>query len=233
MSHPTGVHHLAISTADIRAQVAFFSEVLAMELVALYPMHGVKGAVHAFMKANDHCYIAFVGMAAIADIPIELGKTHAGSGAGPSAPGTMQHLALNVDSEEDMLAMRDRVRLKGIPVFGPINHGLCKSIYFAGPEHLTLEISTSRQAIDARAWVDPVTCAQAGMTPREIERYKHPERTGRMPTPVAQPAFDPARPHMHMPPEEYKRRLAMSDAEYAAWRDEPTPPVQVRDSLPA
>ena len=31
-----GVHHLAVSTADIRAQIEYFTGVLGMELVALY-----------------------------------------------------------------------------------------------------------------------------------------------------------------------------------------------------
>jgi hypothetical protein len=30
--------------------------------------------------------------------------------AGPVAPGAVQHVALNVDSEDDLLAMRDRIR---------------------------------------------------------------------------------------------------------------------------
>jgi catechol-2,3-dioxygenase len=55
----------------------------------------------------------------------------------------MQHVAFNVDGIEDLLAMRDRIRNRGLNVFGPLNHGLCHSIYFAGPEHLSLEIATA------------------------------------------------------------------------------------------
>ena len=84
---PNGVHHLAIATADIKAQIGFFTNVLGMELVALYDMHGVPGAWHGFVKASEDCYIAFVAMDSINQIPIELGKTHAGSGAAPCAPG--------------------------------------------------------------------------------------------------------------------------------------------------
>ena len=51
-------------------------------------------------------------------IDIEYGVTHAGSGAGNSAPGSMQHIALNVDTPEDLLAMRDRIRSRGINVLG-------------------------------------------------------------------------------------------------------------------
>jgi hypothetical protein len=45
-----------------------------------------------------------------------MGVTHAGNPAGSCAPGTMQHVALNVESEADLLAMRDRIRSRGMQV---------------------------------------------------------------------------------------------------------------------
>ena len=68
MTKPNGLHHLAISTGDIKRQIAFFSDVLGMELVALYWMHGVQGAWHGFMKLNDRASIAFVQSPQIAAI---------------------------------------------------------------------------------------------------------------------------------------------------------------------
>ena len=133
MGLASGVHHLAITTADIKAQLKFFTDVLGAELKALYWMHGVPGAKHAFIKLNDSSYVAFVHLPPIEDIPTEIGVTHRAVPAGLRAPGTMQHVAFNVDSLENLLAMRDRIRNRGINVFGPLNHGLCHSIYFAGP----------------------------------------------------------------------------------------------------
>ena len=97
MIKANGVHHIAFSTADIKGQIEFFSDVLGMRLVGLFPMHGVPGGIHAFLEGHAHCSISFVQLPAIADLEIEYGKTHAGNGASPSAPGTMQHMALNVD----------------------------------------------------------------------------------------------------------------------------------------
>jgi hypothetical protein len=48
---------------------------------------------------------------------------------GAVAAGVMQHLALDVDTEADLLVTRDRVRSHGHWVKGPIDHGFCKSIY--------------------------------------------------------------------------------------------------------
>jgi catechol 2,3-dioxygenase-like lactoylglutathione lyase family enzyme len=65
MTAPNGLHHLAISTSDVKTQIEFFSDVLGCELVALFWMHGAEGAWHAFMKLNDTCTVAFVQMDAI------------------------------------------------------------------------------------------------------------------------------------------------------------------------
>ena len=225
MIKPNGVHHLAISTADIKGQIAYFTDVLGMELVALYWMHGVDGYWHGFVKASDSCYIAFVESSAMKTIPAELGITHAGSGGGTSAPGTMQHVALNVDTDEELLAMRDRIRSRGVNVFGPIDHGMCKSMYFAGPENLTLEIATSAEPINVRAWIDPEVIKLAGISDEELARFTKPaaftDRGGQ----VAQPAIDPAKPHMHYPPQQYAAMMGMADADVLAKASHTTPPV--------
>ncbi len=227
MIKANGIHHLAVSTADIKSQIEFFTDVLGMELVALYWMHGVEGAWHGFVKANDACYIAFVQQDAIKDIPIEYGKTHAGSGALPSAPGTMQHLALNVDTEEELLAMRDRIRDRGVNVLGYIDHGMCKSIYFAGPEGLTLEVATSDEPIDQRAWIDPEVVELAGINAAELARYKKPAEYSDEGGGVVQPPYDAGKPHMQYPPEMYQAILKLSDEEVRAASSETEPPVKV------
>lgn len=226
MSKPNGLHHLAICTADMKAQIAFFTDVLGMELVALYWMHGVEGAWHGFLKLNDRCSLALVHSSDIAAVQPVLGKTHSGNPGGPAAPGAMQHLALNVDGIDELLAMRDRIRSRGVNVFGPIDHGFCQSIYFAGPENLSLELSTSAQAIDPEAWIDPEVVAQAGISQAELDQYKRPASYERPAAPVPQPPMDPAKPHMRFPGKVYRRMLAMSDADYTARMSQAEPPVR-------
>jgi catechol 2,3-dioxygenase-like lactoylglutathione lyase family enzyme len=226
MTKPNGLHHLAICTADMKAQIAFFTDVLGMELVALYWMHGVEGAWHGFLKLNNRCSIALVYSPDIAKAETEIGKTHSGNPGGPAAPGAMQHLALNVDGMDALLAMRDRIRSRGVNVFGPIDHGFCQSIYFAGPENLSLELSTSAAAIDPAAWIDPEVVALAGIGPAELERYKRPAAYAQPAAPLPQPPMDPARPHMRFPEKTYRRMLAMSDADYTARMSETEPPVK-------
>lgn len=222
-----GVHHLAISTADIKAQIEFFSDVLGAELVALFWMHGVPGGWHGFCRLNDFCSVAFVQLEKNAAVESTIGVTHAGSGAGSSAPGTMQHVAFKVDSHDELMAIRDRIRSRGVNVIGHIDHGMCESIYFAGPEGLVLEVATSSEALDPKAWIDPEVVALAGITADELERYTAPASYAGEGGTVSQPPMDPTRPHLNYPPDRYAEVLAMSDEDLTKLSSYAEPPVKV------
>ncbi len=225
MTQPNGVHHLAISTADIKTQVAFFSDVLGCELVALYWMHGVQGAWHGFMKLNDSCSIAFVQLDAIKDIEPIPAVTHAGNAGGTSAPGTMQHVAFNVDTYDDLLAMRDRIRSRGVNVMGPLHHGMCDSIYFGGPEGLTLEVATSSVAIDGNHWIDPEVVALAGISTEELATYRQPAAFDRPADALPNPPIDWSKPHMVYPKPVYEALMSMPDDDVADRFSVTEPPV--------
>ena len=213
MNKVDGLHHIAICTADMKQQIEFFTDVLGMELVALYWMHGVANTWHGFLRLNDESAVAFVSNPEIAQIPVEFGKTHAGNPAANVARGVMQHLALRVKDEVEMLAMRDRIRSKGVPVLGPIDHGMCKSIYFAGPENLSLELSCSDEPINAEAWIDPEVVALAGISADELARYKRPAAFEDSSGAITQPLATAPGPHMtNYPPGVYARVIAAPDA---------------------
>jgi catechol 2,3-dioxygenase-like lactoylglutathione lyase family enzyme len=226
---PNGVHHLAISTKDMRGQLEFFTDVLGAELVALYWMHNVADTVHGFVKLNDTCYVAFVQGPANFDIEPIMGVTHAGNGAGPSAPGTMQHVAFNVNDLDELLAIRDRIRDRGINVFGPLDHGFCHSIYFAGPENLALEVATSAKPIDARAWIDPDVLGAVGIDGDLLDRLKSPRPYAGHAGAVPNPPVDWTKPQLHMPKQQLEALMAMPDADVTARLSESTPPVVVAD----
>lgn len=214
MTKPNALHHVAISTGDIKKQIAYFSDVLGMELIALYWMHGVEGAFHGFMKLGDES-VAFVFKEENKSVETVMGQTHAGNGGEKSAPGTMQHLAFNVDSMEDMIALRDRIRSRDIPVLGPINHGFCASIYFAGPENLSLEISTSAVAekpLDNKGtWIDPEVASLAGISDEELKSYMAPAEYKNDGETLPQPTYNPNVPHMTYPKEVYDMLMQTPD----------------------
>ncbi len=227
MNKVEGLHHLAITTADIKAQIDFFNDKLGMELVALYWMHGVENTFHGFMRLNDESAIAFVQNPEIGHIPVKIGETHAGNPGANSARGTMQHVALRVKNPDELLAMRDRLRSKGVPVMGPLDHGMCQSIYFAGPENLALELSCSAEPINAQAWIDPEVVDLLGIEAGELDRFRSSADFDAEGGSVPQPPLDGPGPHMaNYPGDRYQLVMGLTDEQYAHMV-ESEPPVKV------
>ena len=69
MVQPTGIHHIAIMTGDMKKQIEFFSDVLGAPLVAIFDMHGVPGGIHAFLKLDGGCYFSLVQLPETAETP--------------------------------------------------------------------------------------------------------------------------------------------------------------------
>jgi len=86
--HPNGVNHLALSTADMKAQLTFFAEVLGCPTRALYWMHGVANTFHGFVELSDDSYLAFVQAPGNPTEP-QWGVTHSGNAGDPVTAGTM------------------------------------------------------------------------------------------------------------------------------------------------
>ena len=179
------------------------------------------------MRLNDESAIAFVQNPEIGDIPVKLGETHAGNPGANSARGTMQHVALRVKDTEELLSMRDRLRSKGVPVMGPLDHGMCQSIYFAGPENLALELSCSREPINAEAWIDPEVVDLLGIDAGELDRFKASSDFDAAGGSVPQPPLDGPGPHMaNYSEDRYRLVMGLTDEQYAQMV-ESEPPVQV------
>lgn len=231
MNRIEGLHHLAISTADIKRQIEFFSDKLGMELVALYWMHGAKETLHGFMRLGDESSVAFVQGPSVAESQVELGRTHSGNPVSASAPGTMQHLALKVKDEETLLALRDRLRAKQVPVLGPVDHGFCTSIYFGGPENLTLELSYSEAAIEAQEWIDPEVVSLVGINQTELEQFKSPAEFVDSGGAVAQPSPDSTGPHMSNYPEGVYEKLVQLPDDQMRAASESEPPVKLNEKV--
>ena len=223
--HPNGVNHLAISTRDMKTQLTFFADVLGCPTKALYWMHGVEGCYHGFAELSASSYIAFVQHPENAE-EIEWGVTHAGNGGEPVTKGAMQHVAFNVDDIEELLQLRDRIRGHGIQVLGPLDHGFIQSMYFAGPEGLSLEICVGSE-INPEAWVDPEVRDLCGIDEAEMQSLKDPNEFGPLSEPLSNPPFDAAKPHMHYPPGVLEKVMSVPDEVVWDKFSETTPPVEI------
>jgi catechol 2,3-dioxygenase-like lactoylglutathione lyase family enzyme len=224
--HPKGVNHLAISTNDMKAQLEFFCDVLGCPLKALYWMHGVANTFHGFVELSPESYVAFV-QSPSNPTTTELGVTHAGNPTGTTAAGTMQHVSFHVDTFDELLALRDRIRSRGVPVLGPLDHGMIRSMYFAGPEGLVLEISCG-SGIDPDQWIDPEVVGLCGIDAGELARLRDPSPFTPTATPVPQPARDAGGPVLVYPPAAYDRVMGLPDDVVWERFSETTPPVAPR-----
>lgn len=221
--HPRGVNHLAISTSDMKAQLTFWTNVLGCPLRALYWMHGVDGCFHGFVELAGDSYIAFVQHPEN-PTEIEIGVTHAGNPGGQVTRGAMQHLALHVDTLDELYAMRDRIRSRGVHVLGPIDHGFLQSMYFAGPEGLTLEVCCGHD-VDEKAWIDPEVVGLCGIDTEELRNMIEPAEHVAGSARVPQPPLDSTGPRMAYPPKAYERLMTLDDEFVWNNMSETEPPV--------
>ncbi|MFJ5927345.1 VOC family protein [Kitasatospora sp. NPDC092948] len=142
-----GVDHLAYVTWRPRATYEFYTQVLGMPLVHAITATGwvtddYPDFVHFFFDMGRGNRIAFFYYF---DLPAE---------APPSdLMHRSRHLAFHVDTEEDLLAWRERLKSHGVRVTTPLAHELIESIYFDDPNGLQLEITRplrEMSGIDAR-----------------------------------------------------------------------------------
>lgn len=231
---PNALHHLAFTTGSTKEQIKFFVEVLGCELEGLYWMHNQEDfqAFHSFLRLNESCWISFVEYVGKQIEPID-GITHAISSMHPSAMGTMHHLALNVDTLDDLTMMRNRIRAHGVNVFGPLHHGFCSSIYFAGPEGLNLEISTSTDELNPKKWIDTEVCELAGISLAELKRYISPPPYSSVAgEPVPQPSLeDFSKPRLKLSKEDYLKFMGTPDEELTALFSEVESPLHSLENL--
>jgi catechol-2,3-dioxygenase len=86
--------------------------------------------MHVFFRMDDGSYVAFFELP---DSP-EMGRD-------ANTPAWVQHLALRVADEDALMRARQRIESHGVEVLGPVDHGICKSIYFFDPSGHRLELT--------------------------------------------------------------------------------------------
>lgn len=230
---PNGINHLAIAASDMREMLQYFNQVLGMPLVALYWMHGAENTMHGFLALNESSLLAFVASPGITS-NVKIGETHPGNGAGACAGGTMQHLAFNVDTHEDLLALRDRIRANDIHCIGPMDHGFCQSIYFAGPDCITLEVAYLTGE-DPNKWIDPEVIDVLGINAEELEQLQKPAPFMRPSKPVPNLSMDAANKEYRMvyPEEIYEAIVTTPDEVLAELIKDNIPPTEAGSRTPA
>ncbi|MCP5057999.1 MAG: hypothetical protein GY937_14935 [bacterium] len=112
--------HIGIHVHDIEPMVAFYTELLGLEITdrGKLPIPGNPQIVFLSSDPNEHHQIALVE-----------GRKDGGIEA-----GVINQISFHVDSLADLRAMKAAAEKAGVTRFLPISHGRGCSIYFPDPE---------------------------------------------------------------------------------------------------
>jgi catechol 2,3-dioxygenase-like lactoylglutathione lyase family enzyme len=128
--------HYAHPCRDAEETRHFYEDILGLPLVNcmrsdVVPSTGEKKPyVHMFFEMGDGSYVAF----------FDLGDNETPLPS-PNTPSWVQHLALEVDTPEEVRSMQERLEAAGVDTIGIVDHGFIKSVYFFDPNGLRLEIT--------------------------------------------------------------------------------------------
>lgn len=137
MRTATSFNHVAMPTNDTAATYRFYVDVLGFTLLSAVreervPSTGAETPfLHTFFGLEDGSCMAFFEVD---------GESYAGRDDG--VPSWIRHFAMNLDSEADLVAWKQRLEDHDVEVRGVVDHeGIWQSIYFFDPNGLRLEFT--------------------------------------------------------------------------------------------
>jgi glyoxylase I family protein len=132
-----GMHHYAYKCKDPVETRRFYEQVLGMPLdhvirATHIPSTGGQPVhyFHMFFRMKNGSYMAF----------FDLGDNEA-SLPSPNTDLWVNHVALEVENEGQLLAIKARLEQEGIEIVGPLDHDFIKSIYLFDPNGIRLEFT--------------------------------------------------------------------------------------------
>lgn len=126
-----GFHHITMVSTDARRTLAFYRDLLGLDLVKRTVNFDDPGAYHLYF-----------GTPGGAPGTILTFFEWPQSRRGRWGVGGIHHLALGVSGPEAQLRWKRRLTDAGVPVSGPLDRGYFRSIYFTDPDGQVLEIAT-------------------------------------------------------------------------------------------
>jgi catechol 2,3-dioxygenase-like lactoylglutathione lyase family enzyme len=161
------IHHVAYRCKDAKETVDWYVKHLNMDFVLAIAEDNVPSTgapdpyMHVFLDAGMGNVLAFF------ELP-----TQPEMGRDENTPAWVQHLAMEVESMDVLLAAKASLEAAGIEVLGPTNHTIFKSIYFFDPNGHRLELSANTgtpemmQKLDDVKWDMLNEWAQTRKAPR-------------------------------------------------------------------
>lgn len=134
-----GLHHIAYKCGDAEATRHFYEDLLGLPLTLTVtntrtPTTGGDPVTyfHFFFELGDGSSVAFFDLAdGQAPLP------------SPNTPPWVNHLALRLDSLDELHESHERLLKAGIEVVGELDHEFVRSLYFFDPNGVRLELTAA------------------------------------------------------------------------------------------
>ena len=151
MTKITGVRHAVLGVRDAKRSVAFYTEVLGMELVTF-----LEDMQMAFLSFGSHDHDL-----AVIKVPDEQ----------PVGSSGLAHTAIEVDGGEDQLQdLHTVLRSRGVEVELTADHVVTKSFYVLDPDGNRLEFYVQLMAKpDAKRYLQSARVAEDVLRPLDLE----------------------------------------------------------------
>ncbi|HWA02184.1 MAG TPA: VOC family protein [Rhizomicrobium sp.] len=148
-----GVNHLALVCSDMARTVEFYRDILGMPLIKTIDLPRGMGQ-HFFFDLGNGDSLAFFWFPDAPKAQPGVASARQGAMPGPSAHGSMNHIAINVPAER-IDEYYEKLRSKGIACSRIVNHDdspmqaslertpttFVRSIYFYDPDGIALELA--------------------------------------------------------------------------------------------
>ncbi|ASP47558.1 VOC family protein [Cognaticolwellia beringensis] len=132
------IHHVAYRCKDAKETVDWYQKHLNMELTVAIAENEVPSTkapdpyMHIFLDAGMGNVLAFFEIPNSPDM-----------GRDENTPQWVQHIALEVEDVDALVAAKNDLQALGLDILGPVNHGVFKSIYFFDPNGHRLELAAN------------------------------------------------------------------------------------------
>lgn len=127
----TGLHHVTLIASDLEATTAFYRDLLGLALVEEASNEDDPDARHFWFGDADGSagtLLSFLEYPRLEAGRVGIGSTH--------------HLALAIDSAEELDAWRDYLRERGVQTTDVFERGRFRSLYLRDPDGHILELAT-------------------------------------------------------------------------------------------
>ncbi|MFW2421983.1 MAG: VOC family protein [Porticoccaceae bacterium] len=132
------LHHVAYRCNDAKETVEFYQKHLGMDFVLAIAEDLVPSTkepdpyMHIFLDAGMGNVLAFFELPNSPQMDRDR-----------NTPTWVQHIAMELETLEELLAAKTSLEAAGIEVLGPTDHAIFQSIYFHDPSGHRLELATN------------------------------------------------------------------------------------------